>query len=69
MRHPFVPGFVDIGEAADSAVSEIALRMAARALVDRPVLYEEGCIVIPCGDNAEALRLVRELRAALGRAA
>ncbi|RAK68781.1 hypothetical protein [Phenylobacterium kunshanense] len=69
MRRPFVPGFVTAGEAADSAVSEIAIRMAARALVDRDIQYDGQNIIIPTGSHAEALRLVRELRAALGRAA
>lgn len=69
MRHPFVPGFVTAGEAAETIVADLAVKVAARALVDRDIQYDGSNIIIPTGSHAEALRLVRELRAALGRAA
>lgn len=38
------------------------------ALVDRDCHYDGGNIVIPCGSHAEAIRLMREFRAAIAKA-
>lgn len=46
-------------------MADVSVKMAARALVDRDVQYVGPNIVIPTGSHGEALRLVRELRAAL----
>lgn len=50
----------------ESAIPEVAkVRSAAKALIDRDCQYAGANVVIPCADHAEAMRLVRELRAAI----
>lgn len=60
-----VPGFVTAGDALRKALASSVLLGAAKALIDRDCQYLGPNIVIPCADHGEALRLVRELRAAI----
>jgi hypothetical protein len=62
-------GLEHISGPVDRVVSDLSVKVAARALVDRDVQYDGPRVIIPCGSHAEALRLVRELRAALESAA
>lgn len=62
-------GLEHISGPVERVVSDLSVKVAARALVDRDIQYDGQNIIIPTGSHAEALRLVRELRAALGRAA
>lgn len=62
-------GFTTAGEAARVVVDRLALKLAAKALIDRDCQYDGPNLVIPCGSHAEAIRLVADLRAAVERAA
>jgi hypothetical protein len=60
-----VPGFVTAGDALRKALISSVLLEAAKAMVSRDCQYIGANIVIPCADHGEALKLVRELRAAI----
>jgi UDP-N-acetylmuramoylalanine-D-glutamate ligase len=60
-----VEPFTTVGDALRKALASSVLLGAAKALIDRDCQYLGPNIVIPCADHGEAMRLVRELRAAI----